>query len=183
LHSCSEAHLRQGDVIDVVRRAREAGKTRFIGYSGDGPAALYAIESGVFDTLQISVSIADQEAIDLVLPKAREKGIGVIAKRPIANAIWQAASKPDPYYQTYWERLRKLDYDFLHADLQQSAAIALRFTLSMDGVHTAIVGTTRPDRWRDNAALLEAGPLDAAQIAAIRSRWNAVAQPDWIGQT
>src|SRR5579864_4159759 len=28
LHSCTEAQLHQGDVIDVIRRAREAGKTR-----------------------------------------------------------------------------------------------------------------------------------------------------------
>ncbi len=36
-----------------------AGKTRFIGYSGDGQDAVYAIETGVFDTLQTSVSVAD----------------------------------------------------------------------------------------------------------------------------
>src|SRR5260370_31354497 len=80
LHSCTEEQLRQGDVIDVVRRARDAGKTRFIGYSGDGQAALYAVESGAFDTLPISVSIADQGGIDLAAPAAKARGMGVIAK-------------------------------------------------------------------------------------------------------
>ncbi len=183
LHSCTEQQLRHGDVIDVLRRARAAGKIRFIGYSGDGPAAVYAVESGAFDTLQISVSIADQEAIDLVLPAARANGIGVIAKRPIANAVWKESSKPDAYYETYWNRLRQLDYDFLKDDLNRAVAIALSFTLSVDGVHTAIVGTTRPDRWRENAALLESGALDTAQFDAIRARWSAVAKPDWTGQT
>jgi len=182
LHSCTEAQLRQGDVIDVVRRAREAGKTRFIGYSGDGQAALHAVQSGAFDTLQISVSIADQEAIDLVLPAAKERGMGVIAKRPIANAIWQSKSKPDAYYQAYWERFHQLDYDFLKGDTSRAVGTALRFTLSMDGVHTAIVGTTQPGRWAENAKLLGAGSWDAGEIQAIRARWKAVAQPDWIGQ-
>ncbi len=183
LHSCTEEQLRQGAVIDVLRRAREAGKTRFIGYSGDGQAALYAVQSGAFDTLQISVSIADQEALDLVLPHAQAKGLGVIAKRPIANAIWKSPSRPDAYYQPYWERLRELDYDFLRANSGQDVATALRFTLSMDGVHTAIVGTTQPDRWKQNAQLLGAGPLDRERVNAIRSRWKSVARPDWVGQT
>jgi aryl-alcohol dehydrogenase-like predicted oxidoreductase len=183
LHSCTLEQLKQGDVVDVVKRARDAGKTRFIGYSGDGQAALYAVQSGVFDTLQISVSIADQEALDLVLPAAKAKGMGVIAKRPIANAIWKATSKPEPYYQAYWERLHQLDYDFLRTDSGRDVATALRFTLSADGVHTAIVGTTKPDRWKQNAELLQAGPLERERFGAIRSRWNAVAPSDWVGQT
>ena len=182
LHSCTEAQLRQGDVVEVVKRAREAGKTRFIGYSGDGAAALYAVQSGLFDTLQISVSIADQEAIDLVLPEAKRRGMGVIAKRPIANAIWKEPAKPDPYYQTYWERFHRLDYDFLNGDMRRAVSAALRFTISVDGVHTAIVGTTQPDRWRQNAELLNAGPLAPAEFNAIRMRWKTVAGPDWIGQ-
>ncbi len=183
LHSCTEEQLRQGDVIQVIQRARDAGKTRFIGYSGDGPAALHAVQSGIFDTLQISVSIADQEALDLVLPSAQAKGIGVIAKRPIANAIWKETSKPAEYYQAYWERLHQLDYDFLRANSGQDVATALRFTLSNEGVHTAIVGTTKPERWKQNAELLQAGRLDRERFNAIRSRWKAVAAPDWVGQT
>lgn len=182
LHSCSEEQLRQGDVIDVVRRARDAGKTRFIGYSGDGGAAAYAVECGAFDTLQISCSIADQEAIDRTIPAARGRGMGIIAKRPIANAIWKETVKPDPYYQVYWERFGKLGYDFLNGGMERAVSIALRFTLAVEGIATAIVGTTRPDRWGANAALLDAGPLDRNQFEAIRVRWKSVAQPDWVGQ-
>ncbi len=183
LHSCTEEKLRQGDVIDVVKRARDAGKTRFIGYSGDSRAALYAVETGIFDTLQISLSIADQESIDLAVPAAKARNMGVIAKRPIANAIWKETSKPDPYYQPYWERFQKLQYDFLKGDMRQAVSTALRFTVSVDGVHTAIVGTTQPDRWRQNAELLEAGPLDPGSVQAIRSKWKSVSAADWLGQT
>src|SRR5919112_6200246 len=104
LHSCSEDELRKGDVIAALQEARRKGYTRYIGYSGDGPAARYAIACGAFDTIQTSVSIADQEAIDLTLPLARERSLGVIAKRPIANAAWRYDERPEvAYHRPYWD--------------------------------------------------------------------------------
>jgi aryl-alcohol dehydrogenase-like predicted oxidoreductase len=183
LHSCSEAELRKGEVIDALQTARDKGYTRYIGYSGDSRAAHFAAECGAFDTLQTSINIADQEAIDLALPLAREKQMGVIAKRPIANAAWKTGHRPiDSYHHEYWERLRKLSFDFLRGDLNRSISIALRFTLSAPGVHTAIVGTKKPARWRDNARLLEAGPLSHSEFQAIRERWEECAPRTWIGQ-
>src|SRR5258706_13899239 len=103
---------------------------------------------GIFDTLQISMSIADQEAIDRVLPKAAARGIGVIIKRPVANAAWRGGQQPpeDWYTRPYWDRLQVLGYDFLKRDIETPVATALRFTLGTAGVSTRIVGTTRPDR-------------------------------------
>jgi aryl-alcohol dehydrogenase-like predicted oxidoreductase len=183
LHSCPEQDLRRGDVIAALEEARRRGYTRYIGYSGDGKAARYAIECGRFDTLQTSVSVADQEALELTLPLALERQMGVIAKRPLANAAWRWASKPEnAYYQSYWQRLGRLDYDFVRAGGTAAVATALRFTLSVPGVHTAIVGTTKPGRWRENAQLLQAGPLPPEQFDRIRARWKEVADPTWVGQ-
>ena len=188
LHSCSAEILKNGEAIAALERARNAGKTRFIGYSGENDAALYAVECGAFDTLQISINIADQRSIETILPKAKAAQMGVIAKRPIANAAWKTGAKPaNAYHHAYWDRLQHLDYDFLGLaltgrDLEESISIALRFTLAQEGVATAIVGTKHPERWKANAKLLEAGPLDPAMIAKIRARWNEVARADWAGQ-
>ncbi len=185
LHSCSEGVLQKGDAIAALQKARERGYTRYIGYSGDTRAAKFAVESGAFDTLQTSINIADQEAVDLTMRRARERNMGVIAKRPIANAAWRSGQKPiDSYQHTYWDRLRKLDYEFIRArPLEQSIGHALRFTLSVPGVHTAIVGTTKPERWQENARLLDAGALGEAEFEAIRSRWDDIAPRTWLGQT
>jgi aryl-alcohol dehydrogenase-like predicted oxidoreductase len=185
LHSCSETELRKGEAINALKVARERGYTRYIGYSGDSRAAHYAVECGAFDTLQTSISIADQEAIDLTIPLAREKQMGVIAKRPIANAAWKGGHKPiDSYHHEYWERLRKLNYEFLrHDELEKSISIALRFTLSVPGVHTAIVGTKNPKRWQENAKLITEGSLPEGDFRAIRHRWEEYAPRIWIGQT
>lgn len=184
LHSCSEAELRKGDVIAALQSARDKGQARYIGYSGDGAAAKYAVECGAFDALQISVSIADQEAIDGAIPLALRAGMGVIAKRPIANAAWKYAEAPaELYHRPYWQRFQKLRYDFLTKDMPPAVAIALRFTLSVPGVSTAIVGTARPGRWKENAALIADGPLPAAEFGAIRQYWRDHAEPGWVGLT
>jgi len=183
LHSCDERTLRNDDLIAALLRAREAGQTRFIGYSGDGPDALHATAMGVFDTLQISVNLADQEALERILPEARARDMGVIAKRPLANAAWLMSRwRVGSYERPYRDRLRRLDYGFLRGDRPAAIATALRFTLSVPGVHTAIAGTTKPSRWEQNAELIADGTLPADQFDAIRRRWAAVARADWIGQ-
>ena len=183
LHSCDEQQLRHGELIAALQHARDKGKLRYIGYSGDGKAAQYAARCGAFDTIQISLSIADQEAIETVLPLARERDIGVIAKRPIANAAWLLGSwwSLGLYTRPYRTRLRKLNYDFLSRDPKEAVAPALRFTLSVPGVHTAIVGTTKPSRWQQNAALMAGGALPQSEYDWIRMRWRSIATSDWIG--
>ena len=183
-HSPSLETLKDGRVIEVLLKARERGQARFVGCSADSDEAVYAVESGAFDTLQISMSIADQEAIDSVLPKAVARGMGVIVKRPIANAAWRHGRRPpaDWYTRPYWDRLQKLDYDFLRRGAGDGAAIALRFTLGTAGVSTAIVGTTRPERIAQNIAHANAGPLASVEYEAIRARWRSVAPSDWTGQ-
>jgi hypothetical protein len=59
-HSGAADVLHRGEVINVLRRAREAGKTRYLVYSGDGEAAHAAITCGAFDTLQTFVNIAER---------------------------------------------------------------------------------------------------------------------------
>ncbi|MFC0328711.1 aldo/keto reductase [Paenibacillus sepulcri] len=176
LHTCSEELLRSGEVIEVLQRAKAKGKIRYMGYSGDQDAALYAVKCGAFDSLMTSVNVADQEAVQLTIPEALKRGLGVTAKRPIANAVWKFANQPDnPYLHAYWERMRQLNYDFLEADEQESIGAALRFTLSVPGVHTAIVGTVNPARWAVNAALASRGDLPENQFQSIRSKWEETA--------
>jgi aryl-alcohol dehydrogenase-like predicted oxidoreductase len=61
-------------------------------------------------------------------------------------------------------------------------ATALRFTLGVPGVHTAIVGTTKPERWQRNSALLQAASLAVDERERIRGRWREVAGASWVGQ-
>jgi aryl-alcohol dehydrogenase-like predicted oxidoreductase len=183
LHSCSADVLRQGDVIRCLEDLKAAGKTRYIGYSGDGEDAMVAIQTGAFDTLQTSVNIADQRGIDTSVAAAAARTMGVIAKRPIANAVWKYGELPsNGYYHEYWRRLKQIDYLFLRANLTESVGTALRFTLSVPGVACAIVGTKSEERWRENLDLVLQPELPKEQFEAIRTIWRDRASPDWVGQ-
>jgi aryl-alcohol dehydrogenase-like predicted oxidoreductase len=183
LHSCSRAELEKGECIDALIEARKKGYTKLIGYSGDSKGARFAVESSEFEVLQTSISVADQEALELTLPLARERGMGVIAKRPIANAAWRHEDKPpEPYHHEYWERFQKLDYPFQRKPLSEAVEIAMRYTLSVQGVHTMIVGTKKPGRWKENVDIVKRGPLTKADFDAIRKRWRDVTKGKWEGQ-
>ena len=181
LHSCSEELLKREEIVRVLQISQDAGKVRYLGYSGDGSAAQWAAKSGLFQAIQTSVNVADQQAIDDVIPMALARRLGIIAKRPIANAIWRSAERPpDPHMHAYWQRLNILNYPF--ATKPDAVATALRFTLRT-GVHTAIIGTTSLQHMRSNIAACQISAADDQQYKAVRARWREVAGPDWIGQT
>jgi hypothetical protein len=184
LHSCGLDVLERGEAIETLEALRREGKTRFIGYSGDAARAVWAVKSGRFDTLQTSINVADQLVLEEALPLAHAANLGVIAKRPVANVVWKNGLEgpSDGYHHSYWERMRTLDFDFTRLPLPQAVEIALRFTLSQPGVSTAIVGSSSPGRWAENAASVAKGALPADVVAAIRTRWKERSGPDWTGQ-
>lgn len=73
-----------------------------------------------------------------------------------------------PAKVTYEERLLKLGYSF-QEDPLLTTELALRFALSIPGVHTVMVGTTKPDRWLDNYALASKGNLARNNIRPFES--------------
>ena len=180
LHSSSEELLKRGEMISTLQRAQDAGKVRYIGYSGDGAAALWAVKSGWFNAIQLSVNVADQQSVDEVVPQALAGGLGIIAKRPIANAVWRSAERPrEPHLHVYWNRMRALEYRFVAAP--DAIATALIFTLRT-GVHTAIVGTTSLQHMRSNIEAIRDLGANDVEYEVIRERWRQIAGPDWIGQ-
>jgi aryl-alcohol dehydrogenase-like predicted oxidoreductase len=74
--------------------------------------------------------------------------------------------------------LQTIQYDFLQND--DSVATALRFTLAIPGVDVAIVGTTNPNRYQQNAATIAQGNISQDQYNTIRARWEERADQHWL---
>jgi aryl-alcohol dehydrogenase-like predicted oxidoreductase len=190
LHSCELETLKKGDALGALVKARDAGKIRHAGYSGDNETVAYAAGLPEVAVIETSVNIADQRNIDVALPVARKSNVGVIAKRPIANAAWKEPSQQPGMYRgyasTYHDRLKQMKLDLKALGFTGDAAwpeLALRFTLSQPGVHTAIIGTTNPDNAKLNLSIAEKGPLRPDVVERIRAAFRA-ADPSgsWTGQ-
>ena len=156
LHSCGVDVLERGEVIEALQAAKRAGKTRFIGYSGDNEAAVWVVNSGLFDTLQTSFSLVDQRARTQLFPQAVAKNMGIIAKRPIANAVWGADKSPSSYADQYFARAKTMMAQGpLPGAPENRIMLALGFTLAHKAVDTAIVGTHNPAHMQANIRWLE----------------------------
>ena len=178
LHSCPRAVLERGEVIDALDRAKAAGKLRAIAYSGENDDLDYALACRRFDGLMASLNPFEQRTADRVLPAL--DGVAFIAKRPVANHPWRFAERPvGDYCEPYWERMRAMD--LAPPEGMAWGEFALRFTLSIPGVASAIVGTGRLAHLLENVEWAEKGPLDTGVLAAWRERFR-VADTGWIGQ-
>jgi aryl-alcohol dehydrogenase-like predicted oxidoreductase len=191
LHSCSLDVLKKGEALGALVKAREAGKIRFAGYSGDNEAGAYAAALPDVAVIETSVNVVDQANIDSVLPTCRRHNVGVLAKRPIANAAWRGSKGRggiyDNYVQPYVDRLAKFDLKPTDVGFPDNGndswtELALRFTLSQPGVHTAIIGTTNPDNARKNIAIANKGPLTADVQEKVRQAFRrANSDGSWVG--
>jgi len=195
LHSCGLDVLKQGDAVAALIKARDAGKTSYIGYSGDNEAAAAAAAMGWVDVIETSINICDQHNIDTVLPLCRKNHVGVIAKRPIANAAWNELNKQrglyKQYAKTYHERLgamhitpHELGY---HGHIEvEWPEIALKFTLALDGVDCAIVGTTSTVNAMANIDAVNKNPLREQVVKKLRQAFKDAERASgeaWVGQT
>ena len=174
------------EVIEAVIDAKESGKTRFLGYSGENEDAEWAVQSGLFDTLQTSFSLVDQRARYTLFEQARSRGIGIIAKRPVGNATWgkAAEAKGDAGLSgTNLERLKRaqamLEMGPIDGAPQDAIVLALGFVLAHEDVHTAIVGTSSPEHMLANIAAVETSlRLAEGVVMELRRRYDLVGR-EW----
>jgi aryl-alcohol dehydrogenase-like predicted oxidoreductase len=190
LHTCDLETLKKGEAFGALVKARDAGKVRFIGYSGDNEAAGHACTMPDVSVVETSINYCDQANLEKVLPLARANNVGIIAKRPVANAAWLGPTGRPGFYDKYASEYVKraeamgITAEALGFTAEQWPELALRFTISFPEVSTAIVGTTNPKNARRNLEAVAKGPLPGDVVERIRATFRAApGSASWTGQT
>jgi predicted aldo/keto reductase-like oxidoreductase len=119
-----------GGALEAVEKAKQAKAIRFAGVTGHSDPAilLEAMDRYPFDTVLLPVNAADRHYlsfIDTVVPKAREKNMGVIAMKVFSQGR------------------------IFHPAGVRTAGEALSYALSVP-VSTALIGCSRPEEVIEN---------------------------------
>jgi aryl-alcohol dehydrogenase-like predicted oxidoreductase len=166
LHSCPPPVLQRDDIREALARAVRQGKIQVAAYSGDNEPLERAIRSGAFGSVQASINLCDQRALAYTLPEAQRRGVGFIAKRPLANAPWRFQERPAAQdIAEYWDRLRAMALDPMGMGWDE---LALRFSAFTPGVSSCIVGTSRPEHLLACVRILDKGPLPVEVLDRVR---------------
>ena len=176
LHSCNREILERGEAVEALLNAKRSGKTRFVGFSGDNEAALWAVGSGFFDTLQTSFNFVDQQARINLFEPAESKGMGIIIKRPVANGVWGVERSPYEYADEYFSRAKIVDgIGPVLGGPDDRMLAAMGFVLAHPEVDTAIVGTRNPAHMHRNVEQVETRlPVSIEFVKELHHRFDMV---------
>jgi aryl-alcohol dehydrogenase-like predicted oxidoreductase len=180
LHSCPRTILEEGGPLRALEEAKRSGKIRVIGYSGENEELNWALSSGRFGCVEHSLNICDQRVLNTIVPHSMADGMGVIAKRPLANAPWRYSKCPQgEYVEEYWRRWKTMNLDTRGLEWKE---LALRFVSFAQGISSCIVGTTHLGHVKENIANLEKGPLAEDHVNILRQSFRTHDPGWWIGQ-
>lgn len=153
--------LGPGGAIEAFLEAREAGKTRYLGFSAHSEeAALLAIESGHFDSILFPLNYVVMQESNFgpaVLDAANDRGMGILALKAIART--SVAEWKDRPYDKCW---------YAPEDRSEVAHLMFRYTLNLPGV-AAMVPPGDPGMFRMTLGFADQlNPLTDAELAQLR---------------
>ncbi len=80
-----------GGALEGLIKAKEQGLIGHIGITSHSLDLLdKVVEDGLFETIMVCFSFLEPAARDKVIPKAREKGIGILAMKPFSGGVIEA---------------------------------------------------------------------------------------------
>ncbi len=187
-----------GILDDLVR----AGKLRFYGVSVEKvEEALKAIEYPGVQSVQIIFNIFRQRPADLFFGEAQRRGVGILARVPLASGLLTGKLKHDSQFAAddhrsfnrhgesfdRGETFSGLDYEIglkavealrpLVPAGQTLAQMALRWILMFPAVTCAIPGAKRPQQAQENIEAADLPPLSDATMNAINEIYNQSVRP------
>ncbi len=166
--------LEHDRVWQTLASLQRAGKIGAYGVSASDPhEAVALLEQGApVDVLEVAFSLFDQGAALELIPLARKRRVGLIAREPLANGFLSGRYRPGHVFpQGDHRSLLPREYAdalaehaqalaFLADERRTLAQAALRFALDEPGLAAVVAGARTPEQVRENAAACELPMID-----------------------
>lgn len=165
-------------VWETLEALKRAGKIRWCGVSVAEPTdGVRLLQSGCpVDVLQVAYSVFYQGASAELLPLARARKVGILAREPLANGFLTGryaagaefadgdirAALPREYIAAMTETAGRLDF-LRRGGERTPAQAALRFVLDDPAVASVVVGAKTPAQVEENVGAVSVPPIDAAE--------------------
>ncbi|WP_276356196.1 aldo/keto reductase [Cohnella caldifontis] len=161
------------ETIEAFEQLKQEGLIRHYGISSIRPNVIreYAKRSSIVSVMN-PYGILDRRAEETVLPLLQERGIGVIARGPVASGRLAEGRTVEKGYLDYGvdelveirEKLRSLV-----TPERSLAQLAIRYSLSHPAVAAVIPGASSLEQLEHNLDAAELPPLSETEIAAVRA--------------
>lgn len=93
--------LKDGQVFDVLDRLKEQGKIRYYGVSVESvEEGLLCLEQPDVRSLQVIFNIFRQKPLEELFPRAKEKGVGILARVPLASGLLTGKFNVDSKFES-----------------------------------------------------------------------------------
>ena len=177
LHKPPSSILEEGDFCETLEKLKDQGKIRYYGVScATVDDALICLKHPGISSVQVGISLLDQEAITKLLPVAREKTLVVIARNPRAQGHL-TNTLSDIMAETYARNQREFEdrknrakqFQFLIKENRTLAQAALQFILQLHGVSVVIPRSVNREQLEENLGALTAPPLTKEELLKIES--------------
>jgi len=163
IHNATASTLANAAFLGTLETARQQGKLHFIGASVYGAEnALAAVRCGSIDVLQVALSLLDQRMMQLVLPEARQNNIAVLARSVFLKGVLSERVKVLPPTLQVLADASDRARETLGDTWESLPGTAVRFCLSVPGVHSVLLGLRSAAELPAALAAEKAGPLPAS---------------------
>lgn len=176
LYNPTREVLDAGNFSLTLDGLKAEGKIRYWGVScRTAEDALRCLRFPGLSSIQIPISLIDQEAIDTVIPRVAERGVAVIAREPLGQGLLTGTRAPTLAEQSSRSRAeidrRKRNSEVFHslAGARTMAQTALQFVLQIPGISTVIPGVATREQLEENLGALSAPRLTREEFARARA--------------
>ena len=193
LHCIPFSELKKSKVWDWLQRLQSDGWIKGFGASVETiEEGLLCLEREGLQSLQVIYNVMRQKPMEELLPKASDKGVGIIVRLPLNSGLLSGKMKVDTAFAKTDHRNYNRDgaafnvgetfgglpfekgvalADYIKTEVLPKGytlpQLALRWLLDQPAVTTVIPGASRPSQASANAAVKDLAPLPQATHEAL----------------